>query len=132
MLIQKEKTQYYEYALSFDYDQDIVEYCRYLKSVLGWTEFNYDHENKRWRWKDPKVIKMLKDKFPVVQFGEGLEKEIEKQNLAQEKVKEIKEMKVSTLEIKGIKGELYNYQKLGVEFLLIAGKRNTGRFPRGW
>ena len=37
MLIQKEKTQYYEYALSFDYDQDIVEYCRYLKSVLGWT-----------------------------------------------------------------------------------------------
>ena len=123
MLIQKEKTQYYEYALSFDYDQDIVEYCRYLKSVLGWTEFNYDHENKRWRWKDPKVIKMLKDKFPVVQFGEGLEKEIEKQNLAQEKVKEIKEMKVSTLEIKGIKGELYNYQKLGVEFFVNSGGR---------
>lgn len=130
MLIKKEKTQYYEYALSFDYDQDVVEYCRYLKSVLGWTEFSYDGDQKSWRFKDPQVIKMLKDKFPTTQFGEGLDKEVAKYALAQEEnkekeqiAKEIKEMKVSTLEIKGIKGELYNYQKLGVEFFINSNGR---------
>lgn len=42
-------------------------------------------------------------------------KEEEKEK--EQNAKRIKEAKISNLEIKGIKGELYDYQKLGVEFL---------------
>lgn len=129
-MITKEKTKYYEYALSFGYNQSVIDYCRYLKSVLGWTEFFYDSENKRWRFKDPGVISMIKEKFPTVQVESSIWKEIEKDSHVKEEEKEkeqnavkIKEAKVSDLKIKGLKGELYNYQKLGVEFFINSGGR---------
>ena len=43
-------------------------------------------------------------------------KEEEKEK--EQNAKRIKEAKISNLEIKGIKGELYDYQKLGVEFFI--------------
>ena len=125
MLIQKEKTKYCEYVLSFDYNQNVVDFCRYLKSALGWAEFSYDPEKKGWRFKDPEVINMLKNKFPYIQVGAEVAKEVSvfKQKRKEEKEKEqnatrIKEAKVSNLEIKGIKGELYEYQKKTVKWLI--------------
>lgn len=130
MLITKEKTQYYEYALSFDYNQSAVDYCRYLKSVFGWTEFDYDPIFKKWRWKDPGVIGMMMEKFPIIQVESSIWKEIQKDLRVKEEEKEkeqnairIKQAKTSNLEIKGIKGELYDYQRLGVEFFMNSGGR---------
>ena len=46
MLIQKGKTKYHDFALTFDYEPTVVEYCQYLKLSLGWTEFQYDPDLK--------------------------------------------------------------------------------------
>ena len=76
MLIFKEKTKYHDYALTFDYEPTVVEYCQYLKSTLGWTEFQYDPDFKKWRFKDHEVINMLKNKFPYIQIGTEIAKEV--------------------------------------------------------
>lgn len=130
MLITKEKTKYHNYALSFDYDQRVVEYCQYLKNILGWTEFQFDPDFKKWRFQDPLVVNMLKSKFSYLRLENGIEKDIEKfvKQKEEEKGKEqnsvrIKEAKVSNLEIKGVKGELRNFQKLGIEFFINSGGR---------
>ena len=130
MLIQKEQTKYHNFALSFEYEPTVVEYCQYLKLSLGWNEFQYDPDFKRWRFKDPEVINMLKNKFPYVQVSAEIAKEVsvfkqkkEEETAKEQNAKRIKEAKVSNLEIGGITGELYEYQKLGVEFFINSGGR---------
>ena len=130
MLIQKEQTKYHSFALSFEYEPTVVEYCQYLKLSLGWNEFQYDPDFKRWRFKDPEVINMLKNKFPYVQVSAEIAKEVsvfkqkkEEETAKEQNAKRIKEAKVSNLEIGGIRGELYNFQKLGVEFFINSGGR---------
>lgn len=128
--ILKEKTPYHQYALESEYNQTLVDYCKYLKTTLGWQEFNWDHENKVWRFKDPGIIRMLKDKFSDLEFDSTIEKELEQyendrkaeQNV-EEQAEEIRNKVVSTIDLNGIKGNLYEYQKIGIEFLLNSGGR---------
>lgn len=130
MKIIKEHTQYHEYALESDYDTTLVEYCQNLKKIFGWQEFQWDHENKKWRFKDPSVIIMLRDKFEETEITEEVKTDLknhielkDKEQIQTENAKKIREATVSNLKIKGIKGELYEYQKLGIEFLLNSGGR---------
>lgn len=130
MKITKEETKYHKYALESKYDQTLVDYCIFLKQTFGWQEYHWDMQEKKWRFKDPELIIMLKDKFKDVEFGDGIEKDLKIH--AEDKIKtaeqannaiRIKEATTSSLEIKGIKGDLYEYQKLGVEFLVNSGGR---------
>lgn len=130
MKILKERTQFHEYAFESEYGNDVVEYCQYLKDTLGWKEFTWDKEKKVWRFTDPSLISVLKNKFFGIENDLEVEQDLHNylvfKILEEEKEKNaqrIKESKVSTMEIKGIKGNLYEYQKLGIEFLVNSGGR---------
>jgi len=130
MKIIREKTPYHVYALESEYSPDLVSYCQFLRTSLGWTEFNWDSETKKWRFTDPSVVIMMKNKFPKLELGEDILLDVEAFN-AQRKMEEIRSEKAvkireateSTLKVEGIKGNLYEYQKIGVEFLINSGGR---------
>lgn len=129
MKIKKEKTQYHEYKLESEYNPVLVNYCRFLKDTFGWKEFSWDSDIKVWRFNDPSIIMLLADKFEEMNIDE-VEEDVKKQEQKEkeEKIKSknaqrIKEATKSNLEIKGIKGELYEYQKLGIEFFINSGGR---------
>ena len=130
MKIIKEKTKYHEYALESEYSPELVNYCQFLKETFGWQEFQWDSEDKKWRFHDPSVISMLKNKFKETEIPEEVSSDVTRYEdlLADAKKKQenairIKEATTSNLKIKNIKGELYEYQKLGVEFLMNSGGR---------
>ena len=130
MKIIKEKTLYHNYALESEYSPGLVNFCKFLKNTLGWQEFQWDHENKRWRFKDPAIIIMIKDKFKELEIDPELRKELNiKEEEAsrevekEERAEQIRTATKSTIQLKGIKKDIYEYQKLGVEFLLNSGGR---------
>jgi len=130
MRILKEKTQYHKYAFESEYNDIVVEYCQYLKNTLGWKEFSWDADNKVWRFTDPSLITVLKGKFEGLEFNvdvkndlESYEKSVIVEEEKAQNAERIKESTVSTISVKGIKGNLYEYQKLGVEFLVNSGGR---------
>src|SRR3990167_8464674 len=94
-----EKTPYHKYAFTFDFSKKTLEYCRYLKATLGWKEFAFS--DGKWRFSDPAIIYMLKDRYPEVVFDKEVSDEIArfKDNrdrvIEQErKAKEIKETRI--------------------------------------
>ena len=126
MIIKKEKTLYHLYALESDFSQDLVSYCLYLKQSLGWKEFQWDLESKKWRFKDPAIIVMIKNKFLDLEIDLEVKNDVRlyEQSVVEEQERDknarrIKESTTSSLQIKGVKGELYEYQKLGVELLIL-------------
>ncbi len=130
MRIIKDQTLYHSYSLDSEYSKELVEYCQFLKTALGWKEFQWDAEARRWRFKDPAIIVMMRGKFPELVISQEIEEEVRlyKRNneLEIEKAQNanrIKEAKTSSLQIRGIKGDLYEYQKLGIEFLINSGGR---------
>lgn len=130
MIIKKEKTLYHLYALESDFSQDLVSYCVYLKQTLGWKEFQWDIESKKWRFKDPAIISMIKGKFKDLVYDEDIAKDLERfeaisltEAKREERALEIKEANKATIDIKNVKGNLYEYQKIGIEFLVNSGGR---------
>ena len=126
----KEKTTYHAYALVSDYDPSLVAYCKFLNESLGWKEFNWDNNNRRWRFRDLAVVHMISNKFPGAQISPDVALEVKEndERLAteqhrQEKAQQIRTATVSTIDLKNVKGNLYEYQKLGIEFLTNSGGR---------
>lgn len=129
MKIIKEKTKYHKYALDTKYDTDVVAYCQYLKETFGWTEFNWDHENKKWRFSDPLMINMFKRKFSqtniesVSQDILEYDRRIEDDKIKAVNAERIRAATVTNFSPTGIIGDLYMYQNIGAEFLLNSGGR---------
>jgi len=128
MKILKEKTKFYDYVFDFLFNWDTIEYCRELKETLGYQAFNFSE--KKWRFKNLEAIDMLKQKFTDIEIDKEIERDhvnykLEKEATAMivEKSEELKVATSSKLEIKGIKGELYDFQKITVEWLI----NNKGR-----
>ena len=128
--ISKEKTPYHTYCLESDYDVVLVEYCQFLNMALGWQEFNWDKESKKWRFRDVSIVSMIKGKFPSLITSKDVDEDVEeykerylKKIEIEKEVNEVKEAEKSKIEVKGIKGDLYEYQKLGIEFLTKSGGR---------
>lgn len=126
--ISSEKTKYYNYAFESPYSSENVAKCREIKELLGWQNFSY-YESK-WRFKDPTVAILIRERFPSVNIDPGImtqASEVEKENRLLEKravkAEQLKNSTDSSLLISGIKGELYTYQKLGVEFFVNSGGR---------
>lgn len=124
--IVKEKTRYYDYAIEAKYSQETVSYWRELKEKHGWQNFSWN--DGKWRFKNPSVALEIKDKFPLAKIENGIisqAKEEVKLNILNEKREvnagEIKKRADSQLVINGIKGTLYPYQKVGVEFFVNSG-----------
>jgi len=139
MKILKEKTKFYDYVFDFPFNWDTIEYCRELKETLGYQAFNFSE--KKWRFKNLEAIDMLKQKFTDIEIDKEIERDhvnykLEKEATAMivEKSEELKVATSSKLEIKGIKGELYDFQKIAVEFInnangkiILASEMGTGK-----
>lgn len=123
MKILYEKTKYFTFAFDFSFNQEILAFCRSLKDIYGWQNFSWNEG--KWRFSDPSIIFMIKNKYPEIKMEEKVSEEIKKaENSLQESIvieeeaNRLKEATESNLEIKGIKGDLREYQKIGVEFFL--------------
>lgn len=130
MNITKEVTLYHAYALESDFNQSLVDYCQFLRTTFGWKEFTWDIANKKWRFSDLAVVNMLMTKFPETIVSQEVfddlrqyDKKEEEDRSREERAQQIREATTSDLQLKGIKGHPYEYQKLGIEFLLNSGGR---------
>jgi len=123
MQIIKESTTYYAYAFDYPFNYPVLNFCRSLKEKYGYKEFGF--YEKKWRFNNPLFFNLIKQAYPEIIINEALEFEYKQYKLQkllkQEQIKNaqrIKQAKSSALEIKNIKGNLYEFQKLGVEFLI--------------
>lgn len=116
------------YSFEFEYDPDTIEFCRFMKRKFGYESFGYWHD--KWRFTSVSVAHDIVSKYPDVIIPEDLENaitmyglELAQDQLRVKKAFELKSAENSDLTINGIKGELYPYQKIGVEFFI----NNEGR-----
>lgn len=116
----------------FDYTRDRVEFCKALKESFGWDRFSYDAQGelKRWVFTDSLFVPVLAERFPEVEIEPQVEDIVKhEQSWANEQKKKnetidvIRKKTDTTFNVKGLKKELYPYQKVGVEFLVASGGR---------
>lgn len=126
MKIVAEKSNYHRFALYYEYSPDKVEFCRTLKDSFGWQRFSFESMGnlKRWVFSDSLFVPLFKEKYPEVDIAPDVLKIVEKEinwKLEEErtvtKATEVKKKKDTDFSIKGLKKDLYPYQKVGVEFL---------------
>lgn len=117
--IVQEKTKYYNYAFESPYSIENVNFCRELKMTYGWQEFSYN--DGRWRFKNPALIQVIRERFPSLKIDSGIIVEVNEKVEKEVRVEELKRSTDSSLLINGIKGKLYPYQKVGVEFFMNSG-----------
>ena len=132
MKIVAEETKFHRFALYYDYSQDRVEFCRSLKESFGWEKFSFDvqGELKRWIFSDSLLIPVIQERFPETQIDPEVEKIVREeqswareQRIKNEEIDQIRTKVDTDFNIKGLKKELYPYQKVGVEFLTASGGR---------
>jgi SWI/SNF-related matrix-associated actin-dependent regulator 1 of chromatin subfamily A len=132
MKIVEEKSQYHRFALYYDYSQDRVDFCKTLKDSFGWQRFSYDSSSglKRWVFTDSLFVPVIQQRFPEVEITRQVEDIVSKeqqwsnaQKKNEAKVDEVKLKKDTTFTVKGLKKEMYPYQKVGTEFLVASGGR---------
>jgi SWI/SNF-related matrix-associated actin-dependent regulator 1 of chromatin subfamily A len=131
MKILAEKSKYHRFAVQYDYAPDRVEFCRTLKDSFGWERFSYDSTgSKRWVFSEPIFVRLFQEQYPTVQIEPEVLKTIQHEDaLARKeydrgtKIDVIRDKKDTDFNVKGLRGELYPYQKVGVEFLNASGGR---------
>jgi SWI/SNF-related matrix-associated actin-dependent regulator of chromatin subfamily A-like protein 1 len=140
MKIVAEKSRYHRFAWYFDYNQKTIEFARMLKESFGWERFSFNSDEgiKRWVFSDTFFVGLIEEKFPQVEvdnlvrerrnYEEGRMQEAKRREDAAEIIKDKKE---TDFKIKGIKGDMYPYQKIGVEFLVASGGRAIIADPPG-
>jgi SWI/SNF-related matrix-associated actin-dependent regulator 1 of chromatin subfamily A len=136
MLIERNKISGYEYAFSFDFNLEVVNFCKFLSERHGFRKFTFFDKN--WRFTDIETAVEIKDRYPEVRISDDLLIEYELADylskeavLAKNNADRLKQSKDSNLEIKGIKGNLFPYQKIGVEFFINSGGRAMNADPMG-
>lgn len=140
MHIKAEPSSFHTFALYYEYEPRKVEFCRALKEVMGYQKFSYNSDQglKRWVFSEAFIIDEIVKAFPETVIDPEVNALSNRQRLFnvqhEEKKTEIETVQAKTtsdLIIKGIKGELYPYQKVGVEFLLASGGRAIVADPPG-
>ena len=130
--IKLEKTKYHRFSLYYDYTPDKVEFCKQLKESFGWQEFSFEAtgELKRWVFSNSVLVPVIAEKFPEVQIEPQVATIVSQEQAwsreQEQKNKTIDEVKVKTdtnFNVKGLKKDLYSFQKIGVEFLTASGGR---------
>lgn len=123
-------TQYHNFAFSYNYDTAVVEYCRELKERWGNDSFNYDTTHKEWVFSEPIIAATIMQRYPDCVVGKETLTALEEAMLAKskeiatnQKLTEIKQSEDSSIEIPGLKGTPYPFQKVGMEFLVKSGGR---------
>jgi SWI/SNF-related matrix-associated actin-dependent regulator 1 of chromatin subfamily A len=127
-----QKSRYHRFALFYEYSQDKVDFCRQLKDTFGWERFSFSVEGelKFWAFSDSILIPVLAEKFPEIEISHEVRSIVEQEQIWLNNIKKkkddvsiIKSKEKTDFNIKGLKGKLYEYQKIGVEFLVASGGR---------
>ncbi len=130
MRIINEKTKYHRYAFEFESGSEALSRCQWLKESLGWKEFSFTEG--KWRFTDPSIIKILQGWFPDIELPQDVVDDISNENkrklFEEDRLRHINRIKDGgspelLTTIKGLKGEPYDYQKLGAEFMFVSGGR---------
>lgn len=128
MKIISEKTAFYKYAFEFNFNPAILKFCQILKKDYGWKNFAFI--DKKWRFNDPRIGLYIRTYFSDVEIDENAKIDfslaefgIQQEEIREQRAEEIKKAEDSDIEIPGIKGELYPYQKVGVEFFANSNGR---------
>jgi len=128
MIIREDKTLLYNYSLENIYDINFFNHLKCLKERFGFRRMTFC--DNKWRFSDMEVAVAIKEKIPAVEIDSPIQmvfelaKMIEEDaRIAEENAIKLKAARVSNLEVKNIKGNLFPYQKLGVEFFI----NNNGR-----
>jgi SWI/SNF-related matrix-associated actin-dependent regulator 1 of chromatin subfamily A len=123
MIIGSEQTQYYSYYFKYDFILEVFEFCQLIKAKVGWKEFNYS--DGLWRFKDLAIISIIQSKYPDVQIDDSIQYEWNQylitkieDKMVEDRANQLKAKTTSDLVIKGLKGKLYDFQKVSVEFLI--------------
>jgi SWI/SNF-related matrix-associated actin-dependent regulator 1 of chromatin subfamily A len=105
-----------------------LNFCRALKTKYGYSQFGFFEG--RWRFNNLAIVNDIKERYPNIMIDADVVDDItawelkqKEKELTNKKINKIKNATYSDLKISKIKGELYPYQKLGVEFLVL----NKGR-----
>jgi len=136
MKISKEITKYFRYKFEYDFNYKTLDFCRKLKNELGGREFNF--YLKAWRFNNPSIVNKIINVYPYTVVDDDLmlemasyEKMKDNEKKNREEIIAIKNKKTSDLQINGIKGELYNFQKVCIEFFIKTGGRAILSLPMG-
>ncbi len=139
MRIIKQVNGVFLYAFIFDFDQKLIVLCKEIKSVFGAKQLMW--KDKAWRFSNLAIALELQKRVSSIGLDVSMYEDLivheEKERKKQERLQKIRELKTKTdtdLKINGIKGELYPYQKIGVEFFMnnegkaiLADEPGTGK-----
>jgi SWI/SNF-related matrix-associated actin-dependent regulator of chromatin subfamily A-like protein 1 len=141
MRIDKEVFGKYTYCFVYDFDYKKLEFCRSLKNTHGYTNFGFS--NGKWRFNNLDFLSVIQKYFGEENVAVSDDVMIDlRKHLAAKNVKEVRKQNAdiirnkmtSDLVIKGLNGEPYPYQKVGVEFFanndgkaILADEPGTGK-----
>lgn len=125
--IQYDPKSDHSFALVSDYNKSIVDFCRAIKDTYGWRKFTWDIATKRWRFSDPAIIRTFKDSFVALEIDPAVYtffKEQKVKDVVEEKraigVETLKQKTETDFRPRNIKGQLYPFQNVGVEFAKLS------------
>ena len=128
MRIIKQKAGVFKYAFIFDFDQRLIVLCREIKAVFGSKQLMW--KDNAWRFNNLFIATELQKRIPEILIDFSMyedfvehEESVKKKELRLKNVQKLKSKKTTDFEVNGIKGELYPYQKIGVEFFINANGR---------
>jgi SWI/SNF-related matrix-associated actin-dependent regulator of chromatin subfamily A-like protein 1 len=137
MKIEKMDDPHYAYSFFFKFNRNVIDYCKYLSEKYGFRNFIFGGENK-WKFTKIEYAVELKDRYPEIEISDDIQVEFElakyvisESVLATANALRLKQAKESNLEIKGIKGSLLPFQRVGVEFFINSGGRAMNSDPMG-
>src|SRR3990167_7514788 len=132
MNIVTEKTKYHRFALYYDYHPERVHFCQDIRDSFGWQKFSYDSSGglKRWVFSDSLFVSVIKERFPEAQIEPDVESIMlteqawmQKQKNMAATIDQVKERKTTDFHVPGLKGKMYDYQRVGTEFFVASGGR---------
>lgn len=137
MRVYKDKSAYHKYAWEFAYDQSVVDFIhdelqQRHEGGDGWRLISFDKEAKKWRFSELWILSLIQQRYPHVEVeldsgtvSKAVEQEAVVSTYSQQldEANKVKERGTPLIEVRGVKQPLYDYQKLGVEFLTAAGGR---------
>lgn len=121
MQIKIEQSRYHKYTFEYEFNLETLQFCRQLKKKYGWQNFGFLY--KKWRFNNPLIIDDIIKKYPETEIENEIQEDYRQTKIDQQKdeqnrqeIEQIKKKNDSDIQIKGIKGDLFPFQKVAVEF----------------
>ncbi len=127
------KSKYHRFAATFPYDPRKVGFIKnVIQGTLTWKEISFEDYKGEYRWvfSLAEIVDLLSSQFPefkvedeVIEILKGEKKWKAEEGQRVSAVDAVKQKNETSFNPKNIKAKLYDYQKIGVEFLMAANGR---------